>query len=178
MQYIKDTVDVGLVFGKGVIGKQECTGYVNSDYAGDLNKCRSTTGYVLTLSQVPVSWHCTLQSTLPLSTTKTEHVALTEAVKEAIWLQGLMDDLGIEQDFSKVHCDSMSTIYLVKNQVYYATTKHIDVKYHFVHNVLEDGDIEVKKIRIKNNPADMLTKVVPGVKFNYCKNLLRILLVA
>ena len=89
-----------------------------------------------------------------------------------------MDDLEIEQDFLQVDCDSMSAVYLVKNQVYHARTKHNDVKYHFVRDVLEDGDIKVKKIHTKGNLAVMLTKVVPGVKFNHCKNLLRILLVA
>ena len=69
-------------------------------------------------------------------------MALTEAVKEAIWLQGLMDDLGIKQDFLRVHCDSMTAIYLAKNQVYHARTKHIDVKYHFVRDVLEDGELK------------------------------------
>ena len=103
---------------------------------------------------------------------------MAEAVKEAIWLQGLMDDLGINQDVLKVHCDSMSAIYLAKNQVYHARTKHIDVKYHFVRDVLEDGDIGVKQIYTKDNLADMLTKVIPGVKFNHCKNLLQTLLVA
>ena len=82
-----------------------------------------------------------------------------------------MDDLGIEQDFLRVHCYSMSAIYLAKNQFYHARTKHIDVKYHFMRNVFGDGDIEVKKIHTKDNPADMLTKVVPGVEFNHCKNL-------
>ena len=57
-------------------------------------------------------------------------------------------------------CDSMSVIHLAKNQVYHARTKHIDVKYHFVWDVLEDGYIEVKKIRIKDNLTDMFTKVV------------------
>jgi len=66
----------------------------------------------------------------------------------------------------------MSAIYLAKNQIYYVRTKHIDAKYHFVRDVLEDGDIEVKKIHIKDNSADMLTNVVPWVKFNHCKNLL------
>ena len=60
-----------------------------------------------------------------------------------------MDDLGIEQNFLKIDCDSMSVIYLAKNQVYHARMKHIDVKYHFVRDVLEDGDIEVKKIHTK-----------------------------
>ena len=81
----------------------------------------------------------------------------------------------IEQDFVRVHCASMSAIYLEKNQVYHARMNHIDVKYHFVRDVLEDGDIEVKKIHTKDNPAYMLRKVVPEVKFNHCKNLPRIL---
>ena len=89
-----------------------------------------------------------------------------------------MDDLWIEQDFLRVHCDSMSAIYLAKNQVYHARIKHIDVKYHFVRNVLEDENTEVKKIHTKDNLADILTKVILEVKFNHCKNLLRILSVA
>ena len=104
--------------------------------------------------------------------TEAKYMALTEAVKEAIQLQGLIDDLGIEQDFLKVHGNSMSAIYHARNQVYHARTKHIDVKYYFVRDVLEDGDIEVKRIHTKDNPADMFTKVVPEVKFNHCKNLL------
>ena len=55
LRYIKGTIDVGLVFERNFTGKQECIAYVDSDYAGDLDKCRSTTGYVFTLSQAPVS---------------------------------------------------------------------------------------------------------------------------
>jgi len=60
LRYIKGTVDVGLIFEKDDLGKHECTCYVDSDYVGDLDKRRSTIMYVLTLSQAPVSWHCTL----------------------------------------------------------------------------------------------------------------------
>ena len=69
---------------------QDCVGYVDSDYAGDLDKRRSTTGYVFTLAGAPVCWRCTLQSIVALSTIKVEYMALTEAVKEALWLQGLL----------------------------------------------------------------------------------------
>ena len=78
----------------------------------------------------------------------------------------------------KLNCNSMNVIYIVKNQVYHARTKHIDVKYHFVWDILEVDDIELKKIHTKNNPTDMLTKVISRVKFNHCKNLLRNLSVA
>ena len=72
-----------------------------------------------------------------------------------------MDDLEIKQDFLQVHCDSISAIYLVKKQVYHGRTKHIDVKYHFVRDVLEDGDIEVKNIHTKDNPVDILQRWFP-----------------
>ena len=48
LRYIKGTINVGLVFDKDSTGKQKCVGYVDSDYAGDFNKCRSTTGYAFT----------------------------------------------------------------------------------------------------------------------------------
>ena len=125
-----------------------------------------------------MSWHCTLHAIVALLMTETEYMVLTDAVKEAIWLQGLMNDLGLEQDFLKVNFDRMSAIYLAKNQLYHARTKHIDVRYYFVRDILEDCDIELKKIHTKNNSTDMLTKVISGVKLNHYKNLLCILPVA
>jgi len=86
------------------------------DYAGDLNKRRLTTGYVFTFSQTLMSWCCTSQAIVALSMIEADYIALTEAVKEVIWLQGLMDDLGIEQDFLKVNFDSMSAIHPARNK--------------------------------------------------------------
>ena len=87
---------------------------------------------------------------------------MTEAMKEAIWLQGLLDDLRIEHDLLKINYDSTSAIYLAKNQVYHARTKHIDVRFHFVQKILDEGDIELLKIHTKENPTDMFTKMVSG----------------
>jgi len=78
------------------MGKQEFIGYVDSDYAGDLDKRKFTTGYVFTLSHAPMSWCSVIQSTVTLSTTEAEYMAMTEAMKETIWLQGLLDDLRID----------------------------------------------------------------------------------
>jgi len=133
---------------------------------------------VFTLSQAPVSWHFILHSTVILSTTEAEYIALTEAMKRAIWLQRLLDDLRIDQDLLKINCDSMSAIYLAKNKVSHARTKHIDVRFYFFREILDERDIELEKVHTKENPADMLTKIVSGVKFTHCKELLHILLVA
>jgi len=86
--------------------------------------------------------------------------------------------MGIDQDLLKINCDSMSVIYLANNQVYHEKTKHINVRVHFVRVILDECDIELKKVHTKENPADMLTKVVSRVKFTHCKKLLYILPVA
>ena len=87
-------------------------------------------------------------------------MAMTEAIKEAIWPQGFLDNLGIEHDLLKINCNSMSSIYLAENQVYHARTKHIDIRLYFVQEILDEGDIELKKIHTKENPTNMLTKVI------------------
>jgi len=105
-------------------------------------------------------------------------MTMTEAVKEAIWHQGLLDDLRIDHDILKINCDSMRAIYLAKNQVYYSRTKYIDVRFHFVRKILNERGIELLKIHTKENSADILTKIVSRVKFTHCKELLHILPVA
>ena len=105
-------------------------------------------------------------------------MAMIEAMKKIIWLQGLLDDLGIDHNLLKINCDSMRFIYLAKNQVYHARTKHIDVRFHFIQEILDKGDIELLKIHTKKNPADMFTKVASGVKFTYYKELPHVLPVA
>ncbi|KAH9752632.1 hypothetical protein KPL71_014771 [Citrus sinensis] len=156
LRYLYGTVDVGLLF-KNDCG-QQCVGYCDSDFAGDLDKRRSTTGYVFTLGGGPVSWRSILQSIIALSTMEAEYMAVTEAVKEALWLKGLLGDLGVIQENIAVFCDNQSAIFLAKNQTYHARTKHIDVKYHYVREIIESGVVLLRKIDTKDNPSDMLTK--------------------
>ena len=74
-----------------------------------------------------------------------------------------------------MYCDSHSVIHLMKNQIYHARTKHIDVRFHFVREIVDDGKILLQKIKTAENPADMLTKVVMTIKFKHCLNLINIL---
>lgn len=170
LRYILGTTDHGLKFERSDVSDSLVVGYVDSDYAGDLDKRRSTTGYVFTMAGGPVSWRSTLQSTVALSTTEAEYMAVTEAIKEAIWLYGLVADLGVEQERVTVYC----AIHLAKNLVHHSRTKHIDVRFHFIREILEEGDILLQKIGTTDNPADMMTKVVTGVKFQHCLDLIHL----
>ncbi|XP_019418558.1 PREDICTED: uncharacterized protein LOC109329342, partial [Lupinus angustifolius] len=126
MRYLKGTMDIGLLYGKVKGVGSKVIGYVDSDYAGDLDKRRSLTGYVFTLCGCTVSWKATLQSIVALSTTEAEYIAVTEAVKEAIWEKGLIEELGIQLEETTIYCDSQSAIHLTKNPMYHERTKHID----------------------------------------------------
>ncbi|KAG8481491.1 hypothetical protein CXB51_026341 [Gossypium anomalum] len=141
LRYLRGTTDVCLQFGRtedGVIG------YVDADFAGDLDRRRSLTA---------------------------EYMAITEACKEAIWLKGLFSELNKDLQISTVFCDSQSAIFLTKDQMFHERTKHIDVRYHFVRDIIARGDIVVSKTSTHENPADMMTKSLPITKFEHCLDL-------
>ncbi|KAH9767149.1 hypothetical protein KPL71_011170 [Citrus sinensis] len=112
-----------------------------------------------------------LQHIVALLTTEAEYTAATEAVKEALWLKGMLAELGKKQQSVDIHCDSSSAIYLSKNPVHHERTKHIDVKLHFIRNEVSKGVIKMVKVHTDSNPADMLTKVVPTAKCSLCLDL-------
>ena len=127
LRYLRGTTKEGLLYGT-VQDDQTCVvGFVDSDYAGDLDNRRSLTGYVFQVFGCTVSWKASLQHVVALSTTEAEYIAITEAVKEAMWLMGLIRELGVQQKSVTVYCDSQSAIHLTKNQMFHERTKHIDI---------------------------------------------------
>ncbi|KAE8655894.1 hypothetical protein F3Y22_tig00117016pilonHSYRG00391 [Hibiscus syriacus] len=96
LRYIKWTSNVALYYGGSNL---LINGYVDSDYVGDLDKNKSTTGYVFKFAGGAVNWVSKLQSVMATSTTEAEYVAATHVSKEAIWLKMLLEELGHNQDF-------------------------------------------------------------------------------
>ncbi|KOM58517.1 hypothetical protein LR48_Vigan11g155100 [Vigna angularis] len=167
LRYIKGTSDVALCFGGS---KFIVRGYVDSDYAGDLDKRKSTTGYVFKLAGGVVSWLSKLQTVVALSTTEAEYMAATQACKEAIWIQRLLEELGHKQNKITVYCDSQSALHIARNPAFHSRTKHIGVQYHFVREVVEKGDVDLEKICTKDNLADVMTKPVNTDKFVWSRS--------
>jgi len=85
---------------------------------------------------------------------------LTEAVKESIWVHGLLDSFGLSQQIPIVYCDSQSAIHLAKNLVYHERTKHIDIRLHFIRECVNDNTVAVQKLATAENPTDMMTKTL------------------
>ena len=174
LRYIKGSLDTCIVFEMSKDQRVRVEGFVDSDYAGSIDTRKSLTGYIFTVCGGAVSWKSNLQSVVALSTTESEYMAITEAIKEAIWMKGLIAELGFPQDCVEVNCDSQSAIHLSKHQVFHERSKHIDVKMHFVRDIINKGDVKIVKVSTEDNPADMLTKAVPSGKFNHCLELVKI----
>ena len=85
-----------------------------------------------------------------------------------------MEELSVEQGGVEVHCDSQSVIYLAKNQVYHARTKHIDVRFHKIRELVASGEIILEKVHTSQNENDMMTKLVTADKFEHCLNLIHV----
>jgi hypothetical protein len=100
---------------------------------------------------------------------KIEYMEATHASKEAIWLQRLCSGIGLVQQVVRIDCDSQSAIFLVKNPTYHSKTKHIDVQYHFVRDMVEDKKVLLMKVDTLKNVADSLTKFVSTEKFSWCR---------
>nr|GFA25159.1 retrotransposon protein, putative, Ty1-copia subclass [Tanacetum cinerariifolium] len=168
LKYLKGTADVSLVYDRDQGKHMDIDGFVDADYAKDPDKGRSITGYVFLVHDCVVSWKATLQHVVALSTTGAEYMALTKAVKESIWLKGLLIELGVNLRSVVVKCDNQSAIHLSRNLMFHERTKHVNVRYHFIREIIESKEIEVAKMGTKDNAADAFTKVVPGLKFKYC----------
>ena len=104
-----------------------------------------------------------------MSTTEAEYIAAVEACKEAISLARLVRDLGIAVEMPTLHSDSQSAILLAKNPIFHAKTKHIEVKYHFIREMLEDKLMKLVKVHTDENPADLLTKGLSIEQFAHCQ---------
>jgi hypothetical protein len=169
-RYLKGTTDYGITF---VRQKSDLSvmGYMDADYVGDLDDRRLTTGYVFTLAGGPICWKSVIQSTVVMSTTEAEYMAAAEAAKEALWLTGLVKELGIQQGRVSLYCDSQSAIHLAKNQVYHVITKHIDVRFHKIRELVATAELLLEKIHTSENAADMLTNPIITDKYKHCLDL-------
>ena len=104
-RYLRGTVEHEILFSRQS-ETNSVIGYVDADYAGDVDDRRYTTGYLFTLSRRLICWKSTLQSIIAMSTTEAEYMAVAEAAKEALWLKGLVKVLGLNQSGVQMHCDS------------------------------------------------------------------------
>ena len=167
LRYLKKTKDLGLRFTK-VKEKQRnvLIGYADADYAGCVDSRRSTTGFFFMLNGGPVSWHCKLQSTVAMSTTEAEYMSLSTSASDAVFLRGLLKHMTFEQkEPTTIFEDNFGCECLTKDEVLHTRTKHIDIRYHKIRELVKDGTVAIESCPTEEMVADILTKLLTKPKF-------------
>jgi hypothetical protein len=159
LRYLKGSMDLGIEYSgkEGLVMKV----FVDADWGASENR-RSIGGYIVILAGGAISWSCKKQGSVALSSTEAEYMALVQVLKESIWLQRLLRELGREAENAKtIYEDNQGAIALANNPEYHARTKHVDIQYHFVRECVENGDIELEYCPTADMVADALTKALP-----------------
>ncbi|GMF60078.1 unnamed protein product [Phytophthora fragariaefolia] len=157
VRYLLKTKDVGIVY-DGSLGT-ELEAYSDADWAGNRDDRRSMSGMMLMMCGAPVVWRSTFQTTAALSSTEAEYMALSDCVKECIWMRRLLKDMGVDQGGATVtYEDNQGAMALAKNVGYQARTKHIDIRCHFIREKVASNEVELVYVESKNQLADYLTK--------------------
>lgn len=185
LRYLAGTKEVGLIFGsrdgadvgdsrgRQTHGQIDVCAYSDADWANGKIDRKSVTGWVAKLNGDPISWASKKQRTVALSTCEAELYAKAAAIQEILWLRGLMKELGLNiQTGSTVHGDNQSAISVAKNGVRSDRTKHVDVKYHFVTESVESGEVVLKWVSTHQQQADIFTKALPAPAFHQFRKML------
>jgi len=170
--YIRGTLDFGIRLGSS---DNPLTGWFDASYADDVVDRHSTCGYIFLYKGGPVSWRSKKQSMVALSSTEAEYVAATEAAKELQWLisflKGIM--MGSECVFPmQMWGDNNGANSLTENPTYHSRTKHIDVRYRYVTELVEREILKVNYCNTKDMIADIFTKPLQKDQFRKLRTMI------
>jgi hypothetical protein len=163
LRYISGTSPLGIWYSYDT--NTNLVGFSDSDWAGDVDDRKSTSGGCFYLGNNLVSWYSKKQNCVSLSTAESEYVAAGSCVTQLVWLKHMLSDYGLDSDTLLMFCDNLSAISISRNPVQHSRTKHIDIRHHFLRDMVEDKIINIEHIETTNQLADMFTKPLDSERF-------------
>jgi hypothetical protein len=182
LQYVKGTVDRGIVFAKNDESpKSKLTAYTDADYDSCTLTRRSTTGHGIMWRGFLISWKSKRQRTVALLTTEAEYMAISDAAKHLLWMRRMinllsqtpMDPADVITDMDLFN-ENNRAVFLSQESAINQRSKHVDIRYHFIRDLVKDKKIQTKHIDTKSMPADMLTKNAGSILIDCCRKIFNI----
>lgn len=175
LRYLNGTTNEGLIYTTTTAstGRQAMSivAYCDADWGGDLDDRKSTTGYCVFVNNNLISWNTKKQATVALSSAEAELMSVSDVVKEIMWLRFILKELGYTVvKPTIVHCDNKSAIQIARNDTHHDRTKHIDIRYHFIHDSINNKIITLQWIASSEQLADIFTKATGPLVFHKHKN--------
>jgi hypothetical protein len=147
------------------------SGYTDSDWVGSVSDRKSTSGCCFSLGSTMISWKSRKQSSISLSTAEAEYIVACSASCEAIWLRKLLTGLfDLEMEATVILCDNQSCIKMTENHVFHDKSKHIEIRYHYICDMVQRGAIKLQYVSTDEQVADVLTKPLSRVKFEHFRD--------
>jgi hypothetical protein len=165
-RYLKYAQGLAICYGQGTACLH---GYSDADFAADPQDRKSTMGYAFLLGGATVTWASRKQQSISTSTTEAEYVGLCNAGKEAVWIQNLLQHVGRKEYAGETQAillygDNQGAIRLAANPEFHARSKHIDVQYHYIRELVENDTVKLEYIQTSEMAADCLTKPLKRVQ--------------
>jgi hypothetical protein len=168
IKYVAGTCELGIWYSKDT--NTNLVGFSDSDWAGDMDDRKSTSGGCFYLGNNLVSWFSRKQNCVSLSTAESEYVAAGSCCSQLIWLKHMLDDYGLDSNILTMFCDNLSAINISKNPVQHSRTKHIDIRHHFLRDMVDKGLITIEHVDTKFQLADIFTKALDYERFSNLKS--------
>ena len=171
-RYVSETLDVGLTFTDDAA--DDLIGYTDADFAEAIDGHKLTGDYVFMLARGCISHQAKCQAVMALLSCESEYMVMSEAGKEAMWMKWFLEEIGYRNRHESVtlYGDNQGAIALAKNPHDNRRSKHIDVRYHWIRNHVNEGKIDLKWVPTADMAADGLTKPLPVPGFTRFKSMI------
>ncbi|GJR54793.1 retrovirus-related pol polyprotein from transposon TNT 1-94 [Tanacetum coccineum] len=165
LRYLNGTIHMGLWYSKDT--DMSLTTYADSDHVGCQDTRRGTSGSAQFLGDKLVSWSSKKQKSIAISSTKAKYMSLSGCCSQILWMRSQLTDYGFKFNKIPLYCDNKSAISLCCNNVQHSRAKHIDIRYHFIKEQVENGIVELYFVRTRYQLGDIFTKPLPRERFNF-----------
>jgi hypothetical protein len=174
LKYVSGTSDYGILYSHGE--DTRLLGYCDADWAGSADDRKSTSGGCFFLGSNLISWFSKKQNCVSLSTAEAEYIAAGSSCSQLLWMKQMLGEYNVQQDVLTLYCDNLSAINISKNPIQHSRTKHIDIRHHFIRDLVEDNIVTLEHVATENQLADIFTKALDANRFEALRGKLGICL--
>ncbi|KAG9446266.1 hypothetical protein H6P81_012394 [Aristolochia fimbriata] len=176
IRYVKSTVNLGIWYSTNT--SNVLAGYSDADWAEDIDDRKSTSRGCFYLGTNLISCYSKKQNSIFLSTTEVEYIAVGSCCAQLIWMKQMLLDYGVTSGVLTIYCDNTTAINISKNPVQHSRTKHIDIRHHFIRELVKEGKVMLEHVSTENQLADIFTKSLDAKRFEFLRGALGLCLVS
>jgi hypothetical protein len=170
IKYVSGTCNHGMLYSYNA--NPTLIGYCDADWAGSADDRKSTSGGCFFFGENLISWFSKKQNCVSLSTAEAEYIAAGSGCSQLLWMKQMLKEYNVEQDVMTLFCDNASAINISKNPVQHSRTKHIDIRHHFIRELVEKKVVTLEHIATEDQLADIFTKPLDAVRFERLRSAL------